>query len=184
MSQRYERSNSSIEPILAPIICTHPLILVMACWCQNWQKRVSLAVLWTLDGQRWKRDWFVIRVSQKIKSCLSAQWSSFLVFWLTGLDFSEFPFLWFLCPVFTIKSVCLSVVFFLVGFLLCLSKMHGGMHPPHHHLPKHLLVTMDIGRDSKHNDADKGKFNAGIHKDDDANIQYRYCRSWRRTLYE
>ncbi len=35
----------------------------------------------------------------------------------------------FLCPGFTMKSVCLSVVFFFAGFLLCLSKMRGGMHP-------------------------------------------------------
>jgi hypothetical protein len=26
----------------------------------KWQKRVSLVVLRMLDGQRWKRDWFVI----------------------------------------------------------------------------------------------------------------------------
>jgi hypothetical protein len=30
-SKRYERSNFAKEPIMAPIICTHPLILVMAC---------------------------------------------------------------------------------------------------------------------------------------------------------
>jgi hypothetical protein len=62
--------------------------------------------------------------------------------------------------------------------------MHGGMHPPHHHLPKHLLVTMDIGRDSNNNDADKGKLNAGVHEDNDANIQYGYRRSRQRTSYE
>jgi hypothetical protein len=57
-------------------------------------------------------------------------------------------------------------------------------HPPHHHLPKHLLVTIDIGWDSNDNDADEGKLNASAHKDDDADIQYGYHRSWRRTLHE
>ncbi len=60
MSQRYGQSHFPKEPISAPIMCTHPLILVMACWCQKWQKRVSLAVLQTLDGRRWKPDWVVI----------------------------------------------------------------------------------------------------------------------------
>ncbi len=60
MSQRYGQSNFAMEPILAPIICTHPLISLMACWCQKWQQRVSLVVLQMLDGQRWKRDWVVI----------------------------------------------------------------------------------------------------------------------------
>jgi hypothetical protein len=32
------------------------------------------------------------------------------------------------------------------------------------------IVTMDIGWDSNDNDADKGKLNAGVHKEDDANI--------------
>jgi hypothetical protein len=42
---------------------------------------------------------------------------------------------------------------------------------------------MDIGWDSNDYDADKGKLNAGVHKDDDADILYGYRRSWRRTLY-
>ncbi len=43
---------------------------------------------------------------------------------------------------------------------------------------------MDIGRDSNDNGADEGKLNAGVHKDDDADIQYGYRRSWQRTSYE
>jgi hypothetical protein len=43
---------------------------------------------------------------------------------------------------------------------------------------------MDIKRDSNDNDADEGKLNAGVHKDNDADIQYGYCRSRRRTSYE
>jgi hypothetical protein len=43
---------------------------------------------------------------------------------------------------------------------------------------------MDIGRDSNDDDADKGELNAGVHKDDDANIQYGFSRSWQRTPYE
>jgi hypothetical protein len=43
---------------------------------------------------------------------------------------------------------------------------------------------MDIGQDSNDNDADKGKLNASVHKDNDADIQYGYRRSWRRTSYE
>ncbi len=43
---------------------------------------------------------------------------------------------------------------------------------------------MNVGQDSDDNDADKGKLNAGVHKDDDANIQYGYRRSRQRTLYE
>jgi hypothetical protein len=47
----------------------------------------------------------------------------------------------FLCPRFTMKSVCLSVNFFVAGFLLCLSKMHGGMHPPLHSTPSSLRAS-------------------------------------------
>jgi hypothetical protein len=47
----------------------------------------------------------------------------------------------FLCPGFTMKSVCLSVVFFFAGFLLCLSKMRGGMHPPLHSTPSSLRAS-------------------------------------------
>jgi hypothetical protein len=43
---------------------------------------------------------------------------------------------------------------------------------------------MDIGWDSNDNDADEGELNAGVHKDDDADIQYGYHRSWWRTSYE
>ncbi len=43
---------------------------------------------------------------------------------------------------------------------------------------------MDIGRDSNDNDADKGKLNAGVHRDDDADIQYGYRRFRRSTSYE
>jgi hypothetical protein len=32
------------------------------------------------------------------------------------------------------------------------------------------IDTMDIGWDSNNNDADEGKLNAGVHKDDDADI--------------
>ncbi len=43
---------------------------------------------------------------------------------------------------------------------------------------------MDIGWDSNNNDADEGKLNAGVHEDDDANIQYGYRTSRQRTLCE
>jgi hypothetical protein len=41
------------------------------------------------------------------------------------MDFSEFPFLCFLCPRLTIKSVCLSVVFFCGIYALSLGKREG-----------------------------------------------------------
>jgi hypothetical protein len=43
---------------------------------------------------------------------------------------------------------------------------------------------MDIGRDSNDDDADKGELNIGVHEDNDAYIQYGYCRSRQRTSYE
>jgi hypothetical protein len=43
---------------------------------------------------------------------------------------------------------------------------------------------MDIGHHINYNDADDDEVNAGVHKDDDAKIQYGYHRSRRRTLYE
>jgi hypothetical protein len=78
----------------------------------------------------------------------------------------------FLCPGFTMKSVCLSVVFVVV---VCLPYL-----PP---LPRRI-VTMDIGCNINYYDADDDEVIAGVHEDDDAEIQYGYCRSRRRTSYE
>jgi hypothetical protein len=43
---------------------------------------------------------------------------------------------------------------------------------------------VDIRRGSNDNDADKGELNAGVHEEDDADIQYGYRKSWQRTSYE
>ncbi len=43
---------------------------------------------------------------------------------------------------------------------------------------------MDIGCYINYNDADDDKVNAGVHEDDDAEIQYGYRRSRRKTSYE
>jgi hypothetical protein len=43
---------------------------------------------------------------------------------------------------------------------------------------------MDIRWDSNNNVADEGELNAGVHEDNDADIQHGYCRSRRRTSYE
>ncbi len=51
----YQRNQYWLQQF-API----PWFLVMVCWCQNWQKRGSSAVLWTLDGWRRKHNLVVI----------------------------------------------------------------------------------------------------------------------------
>ncbi len=77
MSQRYGWSDFAKDPILAPIICMHPLILMMACWCQKCQKRVSSAVLQISANVGWTKmktwlgcDWVVIG-SKKIQETKS-----------------------------------------------------------------------------------------------------------------
>ncbi len=61
MSQRYGQSNLAKQPILAPIICTHPLTLVMACWCQSWQKRVRIQCTYSQFYGR-RHLWYVGRL--------------------------------------------------------------------------------------------------------------------------
>jgi hypothetical protein len=72
-------------------------------------------------------------------------------------------------------EICLLVCHLFI-FSWCLPYL-----PP---LPRRIVTSMDIGRNINYNDADDDEVNAGVHEDDDAKIQYGYCRSRRRTSCE